>query len=140
VPDTCSAVTEETFGPVLVVNKVRDRDEAVERTHAASYGLGSAVFTRDKRTAMRVARRLHVGAVAVNSVVTFAAVASLPFGGTRDSGFGRVHGADGLREFSRAHSVSRRRFRPPINLLSFSRSSKDMARTLALVRMLHGRR
>lgn len=124
----------------VLARRIDELAEKVERTHAASYGLGAAVFTRDKRTALRLARRLRVGAVAVNSVITFAAVASLPFAGTGDSGFGRVHGADGLREFSTAHSVARRRFRPPVNLLSFSRSGKDMALAMALVRVLHGRR
>ncbi|HEY5836668.1 aldehyde dehydrogenase family protein [Streptomyces sp.] len=139
VPDTCAAAREETFGPVLVVGRVRDLDEAVDRANATGYGLGASVFTRDRRTAARVARRLRVGAVAVNSVITFAAVPSLPFGGTGDSGFGRVHGADGLREFSRPHAIARRRFRSPLRLLSFARSRRDMEVSLRLTRLLHGR-
>ena len=140
VPESSSAVTEETFGPVLVVNRVRDLDEAVLRTEAGGYGLGASVFSGNRRTGTAIARRLTVGAAAVNAVVTFAAVPALPFGGTGSSGFGRVHGADGLREFSRPQAVAGQRFRAPIRLLTFARTSTDMARALKLIRVLHGRR
>jgi hypothetical protein len=63
----------------------------------------------------------------------------LPFGGVGDSGFGRIHGADGLREFARAKSITRQRF-SAMNLTSFKRTDKDMARALQLVNLLHGRR
>jgi hypothetical protein len=77
---------------------------------------------------------------AVNSVVAFAAVPSLPFGGSGDSGFGRIHGADGLREFSRAKSITRQRMKPMVNLTSFSRTDDDMRKLVTFATMLHGRR
>ena len=73
-------------------------------------------------------------------MIAFAAVPSLPFGGSGDSGFGRIHGADGLREFARAKSITRQRIKPLVNLTSLARSDKDMKRILGLATMLHGKR
>jgi hypothetical protein len=77
---------------------------------------------------------------AINAVIAFAGVPSLPFGGVGDSGFGRIHGADGLREFARAKAITRQRMKPPVNLTSFSRTDKDMDKIVALITLLHGRR
>ncbi|MGA5193112.1 aldehyde dehydrogenase family protein [Streptomyces exfoliatus] len=140
VPEDSEAVTEETFGPTLVINRVRDLHEAVDRANASRYGLGSAVFTADRRTAMTLARRLRTGMTSINGVQSFALVPALPFGGTGDSGFGRIHGPDGLREFTRPKAITRQRFAPPVELASFSRTTKDVTSALGLVRLLHGRR
>jgi aldehyde dehydrogenase (NAD+) len=118
VPEDSTAVTDETFGPTVVVNRVRDIDEAVERANASRYGLGGSVFA--KKRGYEIARKLRVGMVSVNGVIAFAAMPSLPFGGVGDSGFGRIHGRDGLREFSRALAVSERRFKS-INVMTFDR-------------------
>lgn len=138
VPEDSVAMTEETFGPVVIVNRVQDVEEAIRLTNGSRLGLGSAVFCADRALSLRIARQLRTGATSINSVVTFAGVPALPFGGTGESGFGRVHGADGLREFSRAKAVTRQRFRPPINLASFRRSPADMRRAQRLIRFLHG--
>ncbi|MDT7741219.1 MAG: hypothetical protein QOE59_297 [Actinomycetota bacterium] len=118
VPEDSTAVTDETFGPTVVVNRVRDIDEAVERANASRYGLGGSVFA--KKRGYEVARRLRCGMVSVNGVIAFAAMPSLPFGGVGDSGFGRIHGRDGLREFTRPLAVSERRFKS-INVMTFDR-------------------
>ncbi|RNL82202.1 aldehyde dehydrogenase family protein [Halostreptopolyspora alba] len=138
VPEDASAVTEETFGPTLVVNRVADAEEALRRANASEYGLGGVVFSGDRRRALRLARRMRAGAVSIGAVIAFAAIPALPFGGTGASGFGRIHGADGLREFSRAKSVTRRRFRLPINVVSFARTPKDIALTRSLLTRRHG--
>ena len=75
----------------------------------------------------------------VNSVIGFAIVPALPFGGVGESGFGRIHGADGLREFTRPKAITRQRMRPLINLTSFGRTDRDMRRIVTLVTLLHGR-
>ncbi len=74
------------------------------------------------------------------NLLAFATVPSLPFGGVGDSGFGRIHGADGLREFTRPKSITRQRMRPLLNLTTLARTDKDMNRLLTLTTLLHGKR
>ena len=140
VPETSAAVTEETFGPTMTVKPVADLAEGVELANAGRYGLGASVFTKNRRAGMRAARALRTGMASVNSALTVLSVPALPFGGVGDSGFGRIHGADGLREFSRSQSITRQRMRPMSNLTTFSRTDKDLNSVLALVTLLHGRR
>jgi len=140
VPEESRAVTEETFGPTVTVASVTNLDEGVRLANASRYGLGASVFARNKKDAMAAARKLRSGMTAVNSVIAFASVPSLPFGGSGDSGFGRIHGADGLREFTRPKSITRQRMKPPVNLTSFARTDKDMRKILTVATILHGRR
>src|SRR5208282_1269197 len=139
VPEHSAAVTEETFGPTVTVTPVANLAEGVSLANAGRYGLGSAVFARDRSAAMAAARSLRSGMTSVNSVLGFAIVPALPFGGVGESGFGRIHGADGLREFTRPKAITRQRMRPLINLTSFGRTDKDMRRIVTLVTLLHGR-
>ncbi len=140
VPEESSAVTEETFGPTITVAKVASLAEGVERANASRYGLGSTVFSANTKAAMAAARSLRSGMTAVNSVISFASVPSLPFGGSGDSGFGRIHGDDGLREFARPKSIARQRMKPLVNLTTLSRSDADLKKILKVATMLHGRR
>ena len=140
VPEESRAVTEETFGPTVTVTRVADLDEGVRLANGGRYGLGSAVFAKSRKRAMDAARSLRTGMTAINSVIAFAGVPSLPFGGVADSGFGRIHGADGLREFARAKAITRQRMKPPVNLTTFARTDKDMDKIVALITLLHGRR
>jgi acyl-CoA reductase-like NAD-dependent aldehyde dehydrogenase len=137
VPEDSAAVTEETFGPLLVVNRVPDADEAVRRANATGYGLGAAVFSRARGE--EIAGRLRCGMVSINSVISFAGIPGLPFGGVGDSGFGRIHGEDGLREFTRPHAVARQRFALPVATTSFRRGARATAALLGVVRFLRGR-
>jgi acyl-CoA reductase-like NAD-dependent aldehyde dehydrogenase len=139
VPEESAAVREETFGPVVTVTPVPSLAEAVRLANASSYALGSAVFTRRRAAAMRAARALRAGMTSVNSVVAFAAVPALPFGGSGESGFGRIHGADGLREFSRAKSITRQRMKPLVATTTFKRTPVDLDRLVKLTTLLHGR-
>ncbi|GAA0533573.1 aldehyde dehydrogenase [Saccharopolyspora subtropica] len=137
VPEDSTAVTEETFGPTIVVQRVRDADEAVARANDSRYGLGGAVFSRAR--GVELARRLRTGMVSVNSVISFAGVPALPFGGVGDSGFGRIHGPDGLREFARPQSMTRTRYRMPLNPMTFGRSKGTIRRLMRLIRVVRGR-
>jgi acyl-CoA reductase-like NAD-dependent aldehyde dehydrogenase len=139
VPENSSAVQDETFGPTVTVRSVVNMAEAVSFANAGRYGLGSAVFARDRRAAMSAARSLRTGMTSVNSVIGFALVPALPFGGVGESGFGRIHGADGLREFSRPKAITRQRMRPLFNVLTFGRSDRDLKRLITVVTLLHGR-
>ncbi len=139
VPETSAAVQEETFGPTLTITRVPDAEEALERANANTHGLAGAVFSRSKARAMDLARRMRSGMTSVNSVLTFAAVPALPFGGVGESGFERIHGEDGLRDFTRAKAITRQRFGLPVDLMSFGRpaaAADVLARVMGLV---HGR-
>ncbi len=140
VPENCSAVTEETFGPTIVINPVRDLDEAVERANSGDYGLGASIFSGHKERATAAAARLRAGMVSINSWVMYAGVPALPWGGVGQSGFGRIHGADGLREFARSKGVVRERFASPLVLTSFQRKPQAGALLSKALVLLHGRR
>ncbi|MEU4803683.1 aldehyde dehydrogenase family protein [Actinosynnema sp. NPDC023587] len=137
VPDDAPAVTDETFGPTLVVTRVADADEAVRRANSSPYGLGATVFSRNRGE--ELADRLRCGMVSVNSVLAYASVPGLPFGGVGDSGFGRVHGEDGLREFAYAHAVTRKRFASVLDPMTHERGSRTVRRVLRLAKVLYGR-
>ncbi|HLK78404.1 MAG TPA: aldehyde dehydrogenase family protein [Streptosporangiaceae bacterium] len=139
VPENSAAVSDETFGPTVTVRSVVNMAEAVSYANAGRYGLGSAIFSGDRKAAMSAARSLKTGMTSVNSVIGYALVPALPFGGVGESGFGRIHGADGLREFSRPKAITRQRMRPLFNVLTFGRSDKDLRRLVTLTTLLHGR-
>jgi aldehyde dehydrogenase (NAD+) len=73
-------------------------------------------------------------------VIAFASIPGLPFGGVGDSGFGRIHGPDGLKEFTRAKAITRQRFALPIPLLSFDRPAQVTDQLAKVVGFLHGRK
>ena len=137
VPEDAAAITEETFGPTVTVTKVKDMDEAVELANATRYGLGSTVFSKEHGPDL--ARRLRSGMTAINSVISFAGIPALPFGGVGDSGFGRIHGADGLKEFTYAKAVARQRMKPAVALTTFARTEKAEQTFATLITVLHGR-
>jgi acyl-CoA reductase-like NAD-dependent aldehyde dehydrogenase len=138
VPEDCSAVKEETFGPVLVINTVRDVDDAIERANGTVFGLGSSVFSRTRGAG--IARRLRAGGTTVNSVLTFVGMPSLPFGGVGDSGFGRFHGEDGLREFTRAKATTSKRFSMGKEMQEFPRTKDQFEIVRRVVKLRYGRR
>jgi acyl-CoA reductase-like NAD-dependent aldehyde dehydrogenase len=137
VPDDALAVREETFGPTLTISRVSDADEAVTKVNAVPYGLGGSVF--GKRRAVEIAGRMRSGMVAVNSALTFVGMSTLPFGGVGDSGFGRIHGDDGLREFGRAKSVTVRRGPSLLPAMTFERTPAQVAKIAKAVKYMYGR-
>ncbi|WP_229071271.1 aldehyde dehydrogenase family protein [Actinoplanes sp. DH11] len=138
VPETSSEIREETFGPTLTITKVRDADEAVAKANDTPYGLGGSVF--GKKNAIRIARRLRSGMVAVNGTLTFVGMGNLPFGGVGESGFGRIHGEDGLREFARAKAITVRRAKSLLPAMTFERTPAQVAQIVKALRLLYGRK
>ncbi len=138
VPENSAAVTEETFGPTLTVKRVKDSAEAIRLANALSYGLGGSVFAG--RDGMRIARQLRSGMTSINSALAFAGMPSLPFGGVGDSGIGRIHGDDGLREFARPKAITRRRMKSALPAMSFERTPKHVALMKRATKLVHGRR
>jgi succinate-semialdehyde dehydrogenase/glutarate-semialdehyde dehydrogenase len=94
--------SEETFGPVAVVVRARDDDDAVALANDTPYGLGAAVWSSSSR-GLDVGRRLKSGALFVNAVM--ASDPRLPFGGIRRSGYGRELAAAGVREFTNVRTI-----------------------------------
>lgn len=137
VPEDAAAMREETFGPTLTVTRVSDVDAAITRANRASYGLGATVFAG--RRGPEFARRLKAGMVSVNSIIAFAAIPALPFGGVGGSGFGRIHGADGLREFARPQAIARQLVRPPLPLMTFQRSERALNLLVGGIQRWYGR-
>jgi succinate-semialdehyde dehydrogenase / glutarate-semialdehyde dehydrogenase len=137
VPEDCSAVQEETFGPVVVVNTVPSVEEGVRRANATVFGLGSSVFSR--RQGPAIADRLRAGGTTINSVLSFVGMSSVPFGGVGDSGFGRSHGDDGLREFSYAKSTVRKRFSLGPDMQAFPRTPEQFDQVRKTIRLRYGR-
>ncbi len=137
VPEDSTAITEETFGPTLVINRVATMQEAIALTNASRYGLGASVWS--KRNGKKIARSLACGMVSINSVIAFAAVASIPFGGVKDSGYGRIHGPEGILEFTYARSVVRTRFYLPLAFTSFRRTAGNDKLIVRVNKILKGR-
>jgi aldehyde dehydrogenase (NAD+) len=139
VPEDSAAVREETFGPTLTVTRVPDAEEALRRTNDSPYGLAGAVFTRSARRGLDLARRMRSGMTSINAVTAFASVPALPFGGIGDSGFGRIHGGDGLKEFTRAKAITRQRFPLPFPMQSFDRPGYVIPAVRRAMKLRHGR-
>ena len=137
VPEDSIAMTEETFGPTIAINRVKNMAQAIELTNASRYGLGAAVWS--KRRGQHIASQLHTGMVAINSVISFAAVDSVPFGGVKDSGYGRIHGPEGILEFTYPRTVVRARFQLPIAFTSFSRTASNDKLIVRVTKLLKGR-
>ncbi len=103
VPQTSRMVTEEVFGPALPVMRVKDLDEAIRLANDSPFGLGSSIWTGSMASAFRAINELEAGYTWVNSVQI--AYDELPFGGTKQSGFGKEHGLEAFHEYTEMKSV-----------------------------------
>jgi acyl-CoA reductase-like NAD-dependent aldehyde dehydrogenase len=121
VPENCSAMTDETFGPTIAINTVKSMSEAIALSNASEYGLGASVFS--KRNGYAIAKQLECGMVGINTAFTFAAIPTVPFGGAKQSGYGRIHGPEGLFEFTYARTLVKPKFEIPLRATSFNRTA-----------------
>ena len=96
---------DETFGPVIAIQKVKDEEEAIRLANDSPYGLDASVFTRDGEKGRAIARRIESGAVCVNDCIVNFALTDVPMGGIKESGLGRRHGAEGIRKYCHQQTV-----------------------------------
>ncbi|MFM8323138.1 MAG: aldehyde dehydrogenase family protein [Chloroflexota bacterium] len=97
---------EETFGPLMPIVKVRSDAEAMQLANDNEFGLGASVWSRDLRHAWKVARQVEASSVIINDTIAQFAVPMLPFGGIKHSGYGRVHGKEGVMQFTRPYAYA----------------------------------
>jgi succinate-semialdehyde dehydrogenase/glutarate-semialdehyde dehydrogenase len=97
VPTDAQLLGEEIFGPVAPVVGFSSEDEAIEWANRTEYGLVAYVYTRDLKRALRVCERLETGMIGLNQGMV--SNASAPFGGVKQSGFGREGGKEGIAEY-----------------------------------------
>ncbi len=97
---------EETFGPIMPIMKVKDESEAIQLANDSSFGLGASVWGRDIKHAKEVADQIEASSVIINDSIAQFGVPMLPFGGVKESGFGRTHGQEGLMQFTRPFSYA----------------------------------
>jgi acyl-CoA reductase-like NAD-dependent aldehyde dehydrogenase len=100
-----SLMRAETFGPVLAVMPFDSEEQAIALANDSDYGLSASVWSADPVLAERVARQLRCGNISINNVMLTEANPALPFGGLKDSGFGRYKGVWGLEAFCHLKSV-----------------------------------
>ena len=105
VPEDSDFAQNETFGPVAAIEVVDSADEAVERANATSYGLASGIITSDADRGLELAQRIQAGIVHVNDQPV-GDEPQMPFGGVKDSGWGRFGGTAAVEEFTELHWVT----------------------------------
>ncbi len=100
-----TTMRDETFGPVLPVMTFKTEAEAIELANDSLYGLTASVWTRNIAKGKRIAELIHAGTVMVNEVVYTHGIAQTPWGGIKESGYGRTHGRMGLLELVSVHHI-----------------------------------
>ncbi len=131
---------EEVFGPVMTIMRVTDDAEAVALANASDFGLHSSVFSGDRQRAEWIADQLEAGATCINDFGMCYLNQNLPFGGVKQSGFGRMNGRDGLRAYTNAKAVLSDRFWFQIPPKLYPVKPGDYARARATIRLLFARR
>ena len=133
-----TVMKEEIFGPIVPIQKIASEDEGVRLANDSHLGLNAYVFSKDRRKAERLAERIEAGSVVVNDVLLNYGAVEAPFGGVKQSGFGRVHGDDALRDMAEVrHVFSGKLPEATRDPLWFPYSSKVYRWQLRLLRTLY---
>ena len=124
---------EETFGPVLPIMTFKSEDEAVRLANDSVYGLTASVWTNDLARGRRIAEHIDAGTVMINEVLYVHAVAQTPWGGMKQSGYGRTHGRAGLLELVNQQHIHLNRFAaiPDVWWFNYTPSAGKLFRGLA---------
>lgn len=138
VDPTMKVQMEETFGPVVTVTKFKAEEEAIRLANDSPYGLSASVWSADLERADRVARAIETGNVSINNVLATQGNSALPFGGFKDSGFGRYKGAHGLLTFCNVKSILVDKNSSKIELNWYPYSKKKYALFTQLIDAMFG--
>jgi len=104
VCDKHDIMTDETFGPVVAIQRVRTGDEAIDKANKTNYGLGATVWTKNKKRAIDIAHKIEAGMIGINKGID--GVAGTPWVGIKQSGFGFHGSIDGLKQFTHPKKIS----------------------------------
>ncbi len=129
---------EETFGPVVAVLEAADEQDAIRLTNDSSFGLTASVWTRDRQRGLRVARQLKVGHVSINSHLVISGISEVPWGGVKESGYGRMHGEEGLRQMTYSQTVDVERVHLPVEPFWYPYNFAKLGLARRLVDALYG--
>lgn len=136
VDHSMKIMTEETFGPVIPIMRVKNDQEALRLANESRYGLNASVWTRDKEKAKTIARRLESGSVCINDCLVNYMTTEVPFGGVKESGIGARHGEGGIQKYCFLQSVLEDRvgLRREINWYPYSkRFAAFLSRTMKML-------
>jgi len=138
VPADAPILAEEYFGPVLCVAPFRDEAHALALANSSTFALSGSVWTRNRARARRIATQISAGSCAVNDVIRVIANPHAAFGGNRRSGYGRYHGPEGLRAFSRIRTIMFANDERPREINWFPFTSRIRRQLAWLLRFRHG--
>ncbi|REJ75392.1 MAG: aldehyde dehydrogenase family protein [Acidobacteria bacterium] len=127
------AMRDETFGPTLPIATFKTESEAAELANDTEFGLAASVWTSDLAKGKRVAGKILAGTVCVNEVLYTHGIAQTPWGGFKNSGYGRTHGLEGLKELVGVQHihVNRFTFLPDVWWFRYSKNAVDTFREMA---------
>jgi succinate-semialdehyde dehydrogenase/glutarate-semialdehyde dehydrogenase len=128
---------EETFGPVLPIQVVRDEQEAVRLANESRFGLNANIWTRDRAKGLEIAKRIQAGTTTVNDCVLAYGIAESPFGGVKESGIGRVNGELGLKSFCHVQAVILDRFGRKRQLLGYPYTGRKLRWIRRILNLLY---
>ncbi|WCJ23321.1 aldehyde dehydrogenase 22A1 [Euphorbia peplus] len=143
VNHTMKLMQEEAFGPIMPIMKFSTDEEVIRLANDSRYGLGCAVFSGKQHRAKDIASQIHCGVAAINDFASSYMCQSLPFGGVKDSGFGRFAGIEGLRACCLVKSVVEDRWWPYIKTvipkpIQYPVSENGFDFQISLVETLYG--
>jgi succinate-semialdehyde dehydrogenase / glutarate-semialdehyde dehydrogenase len=136
VDHSMKIMTDETFGPVLPIMRVRDEAEALRLANDSNYGLNASVFTHDRARGERLAEKIEAGMTCVNDVLAGFGVTDAPSGGLKTSGIGKRHGPEGIRRFCHQQAIVSDRFgmkREPFWFPYSAKTERLLARALGIM-------
>jgi acyl-CoA reductase-like NAD-dependent aldehyde dehydrogenase len=129
---------EETFGPLMPIMKVKDQEEAIRLVNDCIYGLGASIWSADLKRAQVVAHQVEASSVIINDTIAQFAIPMLPFGGIKQSGYARVHGKEGLMQFTRPYAYVVGNPPLPIDVATIMRRPGNYRTGAAVMRLAFG--